>query len=52
MKNTCVNDAIKREKEIKGWSRSKEMALISSINPTNKFLNASVIFGGKDSRVS
>ncbi|MDE6618097.1 MAG: GIY-YIG nuclease family protein [Clostridiales bacterium] len=28
-----VNNAIAREKEIKGWSRSKKMELIKSFNP-------------------
>lgn len=28
-----VRDAIAREKEIKGWLRSKKIALIESINP-------------------
>ncbi len=34
-----VNDAIVREKEIKGWRRSKKEALINSLNPEWKFLN-------------
>jgi putative endonuclease len=34
-----VNNAIAREKEIKGWSRSKKEALISAFNPENSFLN-------------
>jgi len=29
-----VNNAIAREKEIKGWRRSKKVALIESINPS------------------
>lgn len=29
-----VNNAIAREKEIKGWWRSKKIALIESINPS------------------
>ena len=28
-----VNEAIAREKEIKGWRRSKKVALIESVNP-------------------
>lgn len=28
-----VNDAIAREKEIKGWSRMKKFALIEKLNP-------------------
>jgi len=34
-----INDAIDREKEIKGWSRSKKMDLINQFNPDLKFLN-------------
>ncbi|MBX3241156.1 MAG: GIY-YIG nuclease family protein [Chitinophagaceae bacterium] len=34
-----VNDAIAREKEIKGWSRAKKVALIQSFNVEMKFLN-------------
>jgi putative endonuclease len=30
---TDVNNAIAREKEIKGWRRSKKIALIKSMNP-------------------
>ena len=33
-----VQDAIVREKEIKGWSRKKKIALIESINPEWKDL--------------
>jgi hypothetical protein len=29
-----IGNAIAREKEIKGWSRAKKMALIKSMNPT------------------
>ncbi|MBS0525985.1 MAG: GIY-YIG nuclease family protein [Proteobacteria bacterium] len=29
-----VEDAIAREKEIKGWRRSKKDALVESVNPT------------------
>lgn len=32
--------AIEREKEIKGWRRSKKIALVESINPTWVDLNA------------
>lgn len=35
-----ILDAIAREKQIKGWSRKKKMALILSFNPEMKFLNA------------
>lgn len=34
-----IEDAIAREKEIKGWRRSKKEALIHSINPEWRFLN-------------
>lgn len=34
-----IDDAIKREKEIKGWSRTKKEILISKFNPSWKFLN-------------
>ena len=31
---TDINNAIQREKEIKGWRRSKKIDLIKSVNPT------------------
>ena len=34
-----VNDAIAREKEIKGWRRGKKTDLIKTFNPEMKFLN-------------
>jgi putative endonuclease len=34
-----VDDAITREKEIKGWNREKKLALIKATNPTLKLLN-------------
>ena len=34
-----INNAILREKEIKGWRREKKMALINEMNPELKFLN-------------
>jgi len=34
-----INNAILREKEIKGWRREKKMELIESLNPGLKFLN-------------
>jgi putative endonuclease len=33
-----INNAIGREKEIKGWSRKKKLELIKSFNPEFKFL--------------
>jgi putative endonuclease len=37
-----IEHAIEREKEIKGWRRSKKEALINSINPDWRFLNDEV----------
>lgn len=34
-----INNIIAREKEIKGWRRSKKLDLIKSFNPELKFLN-------------
>jgi len=34
-----IKDAIAREKEIKGWSRKKKDALITSFNPNWNFLD-------------
>ena len=34
-----INDAIDREKELKGWSRAKKEALIRQENPNWRFLN-------------
>ncbi|MDP5197942.1 GIY-YIG nuclease family protein [Flavobacterium sp. DG2-3] len=38
-KFTWIQEAIKREKEIKGWSRDKKLELIKTINPDLDFLN-------------
>jgi putative endonuclease len=38
-----VNNAIAREKEIKGWIRTKKLDLIKSVNPRLKFLNKDVM---------
>jgi putative endonuclease len=43
-KSQYVLNTIAREKEIKGWRRSKKEALINAFNPGWKFLNAD-IFG-------
>ena len=32
-RSTLLVDAIRREKQIKGWRRSKKVALIESVNP-------------------
>lgn len=37
-----IEHAIEYEKEIKGWRRSKKEALIATMNPEWKFLNAEV----------
>lgn len=34
-----INDAIKKEKQIKGWLRIKKEKLINEFNPDRKFLN-------------
>jgi putative endonuclease len=38
-----VNDAIAREKEIKGWLRIKKDKLITDFNPEWKFLNEELL---------
>lgn len=38
-KFTWIQEAISREKEIKGWSRNKKLELIKIINPDLDFLN-------------
>src|SRR5450432_2827309 len=37
-----INDAIAREKEIKGWRREKKLALINTTNSSWMFLNKEV----------
>ena len=37
-----INNAIEREKEIKGWRRSKKEAFINNFNPEWKFLNEEI----------
>ncbi|MES2432000.1 MAG: GIY-YIG nuclease family protein [Bacteroidota bacterium] len=39
---TQIESAIKREKEIKAWRRSKKEALINSFNPNWDFLNIKI----------
>ena len=38
-KFTWIQEAIAREKEIKGWRREKKLNLITTINPEFNFLN-------------
>ncbi len=38
-KFTWIQEAIAREKEIKGWRREKKEQLITTMNPTWEFLN-------------
>ncbi len=38
-KFTWIQEAISREKEIKGWTRDKKIELIKTINPDLDFLN-------------
>jgi len=38
-----VEDAILREKKLKGWKRMRKLRLIMELNPTLKFLNSQVM---------
>ncbi|KAF2342403.1 GIY-YIG nuclease family protein [Flavobacterium tistrianum] len=38
-KFTWIQEAIAREKEIKGWRREKKIALIKTMNPNLEFLD-------------
>src|SRR5204863_5895585 len=38
-----INNAIAREKELKGWDRRKKEELINSFNPEWKFLNQELL---------
>jgi len=38
-----IDQAIKREKELKGWIRKKKLALVKSKNPQLKFLNDEIL---------
>jgi putative endonuclease len=40
-----INEAIRREKEIKGWSRKKKIELIKTMNPDWTFLNPTICEG-------
>ena len=39
---TCIESAIKREKQLKKWNRSKKLKLIASMNPKYDFLNDTI----------
>ncbi|WP_313790798.1 hypothetical protein [Allomuricauda sp. CP2A] len=43
-KYTWVQDAITREKEIKGWIRAKKIELIQTTNPNMDFLEGEFLF--------
>ena len=38
-----IRSAIRREKEIKGWKRSRKIDLIKTVNPGLVFLNETII---------
>ena len=40
---TYVDQAIRREKEIKGWTRKKKLALIKEMNPDFRYLNEEIM---------
>lgn len=40
---TQIKEAIKREKQIKGWRRDKKENLIRSLNPEFRFLNDEIM---------
>ncbi|ANE51525.1 GIY-YIG nuclease family protein [Flavisolibacter tropicus] len=40
-----INNAIAREKEIKGWNRKKKLTLIEAVNPSLTFFNAQLFDG-------
>lgn len=42
-KGKYIEDLIKREKEIKGWTRKKKEQLIETENPTWRFLNNDIM---------
>jgi len=47
-----INNAIAREKEIKGWNRKKKEELIKTFNPLLKFLNHEVLGEGPPTDVT
>ena len=42
-KTRYIDIAIKREKELKGWTRAKKLELIYSVNPKLNFLNEEIM---------
>jgi putative endonuclease len=42
-----VMDAIRREKEVKRWSRIKKEVLIDALNPERKYRNDEEVFGNR-----
>ena len=45
-----IGDAIAREKQIKGWRRSKKIALVESVNPEWRDLSANWYDGYRSAR--
>ncbi len=49
---TDIRAAIAREKQLKGWLRSKKIALIESVNPTWKDLGAEWFSNSENAKLS
>jgi len=49
---TDIRAAIAREKQIKGWLRSKKIALIEAVNPTWKDLSAEWFSNSENAKLS